>query len=512
MFIASSSTKSLPASTIGIFVRRRVPLPQFGGFFDLEFPEAMPTTKRDNPALTLLLGTNKQWVVWTPEGYYDTSIAGDSRFLGWHTNPPHDSVRPTDFVPIVTYSRTMNRPDVLDQLWRLGDPNLVVLPAEKAPDGTAIENQPPRILLGSIEGGIRLPAPGVLWAVTVPNPKLKLTIVAEGNSRVRDRRIILDQRPIPMANLAIPASEQTEELPLDLIPNRRVRLAVEATNVNGGRRTETIDLVYLPPVAPPPSKAPPPRFFVVSIGSEQFANTQLSPLKYADKDAGALARFLGDHLVSTDGGRTEVKNPVVLSGSSASANSVKAEFDHLDKVLKEKRFRQGDVVAIVIASHVLECNDGSAIAMADTQPGLPPPATVSTREVSDLLGHLTDYGCRVVLFLDGVHKLDPPFSSEIKPWVRELFMEKRVITFLASEDKPSGGDVREGHGYFAMGILQAFQGAGPAGAAQNRAAPYTLDQFDKAVRDTVSKLSGREQDAACYIPLEVPERTLFAKP
>jgi hypothetical protein len=63
-----------------------------------------------------------------------------------------------------------------------------------------------------------------------------------------------------------------------------------------------------------------------------------------------------------------------------------------------------------------------------------------------------------------------------------------------------------------MGILQAFQGAGLAGAAQDRAAPYTLDQFDKAVRDTVSKLSGREQDAACYIPLEVPERTLFAKP
>jgi WD40 repeat protein len=504
--------KESPGVTIGIFVRRRIFLPQFGGFFNLEFPQAFPSTKRDNPALTLFLGVNKEWVIWTPQGYYDTSIAGDSRFLGWHSNPPHDSVRPSDFVPIVAYARTMNRPEILDQLWRLGDPNVVALPAGTAPVVTVIENQLPKILFGSIEGGIRLPAPGVLWAVAVPNPKLKVKIVAEGNSRIDDRRIILDERPIPTAKLANPVSEQTEELPVELTPNRRVRLAVIATNVNGGRRTETIDLVYLPPPAPPPPPPPPPRLFVVSIGSDQFAHPQLSPVKYADKDAEGLAEFLADHLVSTDGAKTKVKNSVVLSGSTASAKSVREKFDHLDKFLKEKQFRQGDVVAVVIALHVLECNGGSVIATADAQAGNPPAPTVSTREISDLLGQLADYGCRVVLFLDGVHKVQEPLSSEIKPWVRELFLEKRVITFVASEDKPSGADDRAQHGYFALGILQAFQGAGPAGTPQNREAPYTLDQFDKAVRDTVSKLSARDQDASCHIPQEVPERTLFARP
>ena len=66
----------------------------------------------------------------------------------------------------------MNRPDIfLDQLWRLGDRNLVVLPAGKAPDGVAVDDHPPRIVLSAIEGAMRLPAPGVLWAVTVPNPR-----------------------------------------------------------------------------------------------------------------------------------------------------------------------------------------------------------------------------------------------------------------------------------------------------------------------------------------------------
>ena len=81
----------------------------------------MPSTKRNNPALTLMLGVDKEWVVWTPQGYYDTSIDGDSRFLGWHTNPPRDSVQPTDFVPIGTYAKTMNRPDLLSQVWITGN-------------------------------------------------------------------------------------------------------------------------------------------------------------------------------------------------------------------------------------------------------------------------------------------------------------------------------------------------------------------------------------------------------
>ncbi len=203
----------------------------------------------------------------------------------------------------------------------------------------------------------------------------------------------------------------------------------------------------------------------------------------------------------------------MLTGSLASANSVRAEFDHLDKLLKEKQFRpRGRRGRRDRLARAGVRRTGPRSPRPTPNQVIPPPSTVSTREISDLLGQLADYGCRVVLFLDGVHKLERPLSSEIKPWVRELFLEKRVITFVASEEKPSRGDARKEHGFFALGILQAFQGAGLAGVAQNRAAPYTLDQFDKAVRDTVSKLSGREQDAACYIPLEVPERTLFAKP
>ncbi len=125
---------------------------------------------------------------------------------------------------------------------------------------------------------------------------------------------------------------------------------------------------------------------------------------------------------------------------------------------------------------------------------------------------MTDYGCRVILFLDGVHKLDEPLTSEIKPFVRELQQKRRVITFVASKEGPSDVDVTNEHGLFALGLLQVFQGADLAGARKDRTAPYTLDQFKTALRDAVLNLSGRQQEASCYIPLELPEQTWFAKP
>ena len=105
--------------TIAIWVRRRLWIPGIGPV-EVDMPP-MPSTKRNNAALTLMLGVDKEWVIWTPQGYYDTSIEGDSRYLGWHINADFRSARPTDFVPIGTYAGTMHRPGVLDRLWQTGD-------------------------------------------------------------------------------------------------------------------------------------------------------------------------------------------------------------------------------------------------------------------------------------------------------------------------------------------------------------------------------------------------------
>jgi hypothetical protein len=87
-----------------------------------------------------------------------------------------------------------------------------------------------------------------------------------------------------------------------------------------------------------------------------------------------------------------------------------------------------------------------------------------------------------------------------------------VITIVASKEGPSGVDDTQEHGLFTLGTLQVFREADLAGARPDRTTPLTLDQFKTALRNAVLNLSERRQEAFCYIPLEVPERTLFARP
>jgi WD40 repeat protein len=491
--------------TIGIGIRRTLLVPTIGS---VVIRDTLPSTKRDNPALTLLLGEDNEWVLWTPQGYYDTSIEGDTRLLGWQTNAPYNSAGPTDFVPIVTYAGRMNRPDVLERVWDTGrlDQERAVLP----PEAVAGQNQPPQITFTTADAANPLPAPGAVWTVSQPRPRLSVQISSGGKSPVREWQVVFDERLLARAAIANPVPEFSPDLPaIELVPNRRVRLAVEATNTRGGRRTEALDLLYSPRRARP---EPPARLFVLSIGTDVFANPKLPPVRFADKDAEDLAGFLGDHLVASDGARTTPKAPRVVKGAQASAKSIGEALDHLHDLVTNNQIRQRDVVAVVLAGHLLEHNGSTLLAAADTAPGQPPAPAIPARDLCDVLGQLADYGCRVAVFLDGVHTLDEPLKSEIKPLARELYQKRRVITFVASKEGPSQFDRQAQHGLFALGLQRVFQGADLAGARPDRKAVYSLDQFKTALRDMVLSLSGRRQEAFCYIPLEVLERTPFALP
>lgn len=513
---------------IGIKVRRTLLVPMIGF---VTYEAVLPTTRRNNPALILFLGTDKEWLVWTPQGYYDTSIEGDARFLGWHINPPFRTNRPTDFVPIGTFASTMYRRDVLDRVWRTGvlDLGMVVpVPAPAAVAGpappaivrppavVAAEDQPPRIVFDAVPDGTRLPAPGMLWAVDRPDPRIALRITANGRSAIRRRRIVLDERPYPRDPNVGPVGTLNEVVPLNgLSPNRRVRLAVEATGQNGSQRTETIDLVYRPPAKAPagvPQPTPePPRLHLLTIGCDQFAGA-LPPVEFAGNDAHLLADWLADHLTSAAGTKAAAERPQVLVGKSASVAAIANACDHLHNLVQHHQLHQQDIVAVVIASHLLASKEGIVIAAADTVGGQSPCQAFAGANIGDLLGQLTDYGCRVVVFLDVVHNLDGSFKSQLKPFVRDLQRKRHVITFVASKEGPSGVIRAQRNGIFAIGVTQAFRGSDLAGVRKDRAGAYTLDQFRTAVENEVLNLSGRQQRAACYLPRAVPLETLFARP
>jgi hypothetical protein len=204
---------------------------------------------------------------------------------------------------------------------------------------------------------------------------------------------------------------------------------------------------------------------------------------------------------------------LVFTGKQSGSESIHQSLGKLQEMPRNGRLKKGDLVVVVVDSHVLEWEGGAWIVAADSKGTVPPRPLISGRDLSERMGELADYGCRVVLFLDGVHDLaEGSLKSDIKAWVRDLQRNRRVITFVASKEGPSGASVREQHGYFAQGLLTAFQAAGPAANRKNAAAPYSIDLFLKAVRQEVLNLSNRKQEVGCYIPSAVSPGSLFARP
>jgi hypothetical protein len=506
--------------TIALWVSRTGHFPTLG-VLDVNLPP-LPSTRRNNASMTLMQGLDKEWVLWTPQGFYDTSIEGDSRLLGWHINPDFRLPRPTDFVPIGSYAKTMMRPTVLDRLWQTADLAQAlnqdeVAAKSPAPETQAYEQRPPRITFASFQGGIRLPAPGVLWLVRVPNPRVGLNIQAEGSSRIVSRKVTFDEQVQELPLLPAPREQVSENLPVLLVPNRRVRLAVEAVNEAGNSRVETMDMVYSPPAPSTPAPESPPNMVVLSVGVQRTRNdARLPHIAFADRDAIELARFLPGHLTSADGAKVlhdGGRDQSLLTAELASAGSIEQALERLSERLRNNQLRKGDIVVVVIAAHVLDLGETSMIAAYDTtvdQKSGPEPV-VRARAISERLGELADYGCRVVLFLDGVHDPAPDgFESKIKPWVRDLQRNRRVVTFVASKEGPGGVDVPSQHGIFALGVLSAFRQVVAAGKAEDQ--PLTLEEFARAVQQMILDLSGRQQEASCYIPRGVPPQSLFARP
>ena len=140
-----------------------------------------------------------------PEGYYDTSIAGDRRLLGWHVNK--GMVAPPEFYPMSRYEAQLRQPRVIDTLLRTAD--AVGAIGARAPPVVA---PPPTI---------RVVAPAVAQPggeIAVQQPALDLRIEAIGSPDRLVRSIVVRngsfRYPTRTFDPAVPRAEVTQEIRL----------------------------------------------------------------------------------------------------------------------------------------------------------------------------------------------------------------------------------------------------------------------------------------------------------
>lgn len=454
-----------------------------------EFRTNIGTTKRDAPLLNLFVPDDRQWILWSQEGYYDTSIAGDARHLGWHRNG-FTTTEPTEFHLAEVFEAPLRRKDMLD--WAFAN-----AARPPAPGAVILETEAPPVVR-FVE-----PAGAVGETIRVNGPlRVRVRVERAARDRLARLDLYLGTRSIPLDNpdLDPAADEAVRAVDLDLEPGYQV-LTAQATNTSGRTARAQIEVYFDPP--PQPVKR---HLAVVTYGPAVLPRPVPS-IRFADEDA----RQFGDFF-QRPAGEPRFEDRWATVRTSAEETTGQGLLNPLEELVARKdrgELGRGDTVVVALESHLFVDPKSRARFLLGSDAKIGEGAAgVPVEEITTRLGMLTDYGCRVLLLLDLRHKETPKSwlgDRALDEWAREL-TRARVIVFLASDLGPSQRLTTTGA--FAEGVVRSLDARG----LQERTGPISLRDFARNVIDRVQDRTGRKQIPFCAIPPMIDPRSPILDP
>lgn len=441
---------------------------------------SLGTTKRDSPALGLFAGIDREWVVWAPTGYYDTSIAGDSRFLGWHANRIDDrndfrTLRTSAYFPLVRYEEQLRRPAAIELLVASADPGRAEDLA-RTPDRIPT---PPTVQLTVTEGVVAAPELTVRLRATADQGTLIRSIRLLNGTEEQVRRDL--DAPVPALDLADLSAR---------LRDGENRLTARVTDDRGLVGTANVVVMRRRPEPTRRGSA----LVVRAVGIERFADPDIPPIRFAAADAAAVAEFLA-RTGRRRGFPAEAIDVAVLpppDAAGAGVGDLAAIIEELRGMVRgpeeSRRLRPGDMVMLFLETHLLNF-EGSAgsLLTADSTKDSAASHRLAAGTVAEALGEVASAGCTVVVLLDLIHRrAAPDWPADIAPWVRELGNRRDVVVLYASKDGPSRRLIEPPQGAFSLAVVESVT---TVGGAVDPSAPLTLADFVARVEARVAELA-----------------------
>ena len=284
-------------------------------------------------------GSGNDWIAWTPEGYYTSSLYGDN-YVGWHVNRGKDLA--PDFYRAVQFDRILYRPDVVASTFEraLGRETLTVDAPASGADfqiSRLREIAPPRLRLtaAALDGR----------AGSAPRATLKLE--GEKNAlAINDYTVYVNNIPVTPSKERKLSGKEAERfsrtIEIDL-PARANEIRVEA--FNGVSMGTAEAYIGLPAGVRPASVTG--DLYILAVGVNVFPNLPANMhLAFAARDAEEMAASLAKR----GAGHYKRVFTKVLSDNST-------EKPDRDEILAALDFvqqgRPQDTVVVFLASHGL---------------------------------------------------------------------------------------------------------------------------------------------------------------
>lgn len=282
-------------------------------------------------------GNGLDWMAWTPDGYYTSSVNGDN-YVGWHLNRGRD-LSP-DFYRAVQFDRILYRPDVVSESFR------VALASNTTPASTTVADAtftidrlrqiaPPRLKL----------LPPALRGLAEGRPKATLRLEGEKNSiAIKDYAVFVNGIPVTPSRDRILSGGDTDRFTRSVdidLPAQANDIRVEAFN---GVSMGTVETYIGLPSEVTPSKVD-GNLYVLAVGVNAFPNLPTSlNLAFAAQDAAGMAGALERRGIGHYA-KTFVK---LLSDESAEKPTRESILAALDFV---QQGGANDTVVVFLASH-----------------------------------------------------------------------------------------------------------------------------------------------------------------
>jgi WD40 repeat protein len=222
---------------------------------------------------TLFITRDREWVCWTPQGYYAAS-AGGEKYIGWQLNQGMDKA--AKFHPVSVFRTRFYQPELVKRTIVVGNFEQALAELNLEPQPTVVEVLPPKVQwISPKEPAIEMSQPSIRIQAKIHSDTelMGVKILVNGRTQATGRGLMVDQQEKNLDNVI--------DQEITLIPGRN-EIAIFAANKDAGAPSEPRIVLY-------EAEELKPDLYMVSIGISDYQRGDLQ-LAYADDDAKAISQ------------------------------------------------------------------------------------------------------------------------------------------------------------------------------------------------------------------------------
>jgi WD40 repeat protein/predicted XRE-type DNA-binding protein len=471
----------------------------------------------------------KQWVLWTPSGYYDSSADGDA-LVGWAVN--HGLTQASDFYPLSQFADAMRRPDIVDRVLQTTDESQALEMANKAAGRPTLTTQQmlARLNLGAkLSAGLMVSAlsakpnggdvgltrdyevnglvtpdvvarllPPTIQAIDIPQTfssdrvTIRFKVSAPANAPFAgEPRVLVNGRWQPRSRAVSQLTADVRTVVVTDLPPQDSIVNIYVDNNNGPSAPLVVPLKWVGSAQPPRDKRTAavrkPKLFILAVGISQYARADLQ-LTFADRDAEQIISAM-----TTQQGKaySSVSTRLIMN-QNATRLAVLAGLNWL-----KSQVAADDVGLLFLSGHGLQTSDGFYFfAPADFDPARPRDTGVKYIQIRDALVGFESKGNRAVFLIDTCYSGgvlgENAISSSGETFARTLGRGQNSMVGMTSSSghQVSLEKVEWGDGAFTKALLEGIVEA-RADAAQT--GEITMLGLGSYVSQRVRSLTGQAQ-------------------